>query len=171
MSRQLLILRHAKSAWNTGSPSDFERPLAKRGMEDALRIGRWMKKACSPYPEWIVSSPAFRAKQTISLVAEELDIPGRQLYWEDHIYMADVPTLLKVLSKCPSRVHTALLVGHNPGLEKLLAFLCGEKLPKPLNGKQFPTACLAHLVLPDVWGCLKPQTAHVVSLIRVQDIK
>ncbi len=30
MPRQLLILRHAKSAWDTDAPTDFERPLAKK---------------------------------------------------------------------------------------------------------------------------------------------
>ena len=40
MSRHLLILRHAKSDWDTDAATDFERPLAKRGERDAPRIGR-----------------------------------------------------------------------------------------------------------------------------------
>ena len=36
MPRHLLLLRHAKSDWNAGAASDFERPLSKRGIKDKL---------------------------------------------------------------------------------------------------------------------------------------
>ena len=42
MPRELLILRHAKSAWDTPAASDYERPLNGRGKRDAPRIGAWL---------------------------------------------------------------------------------------------------------------------------------
>ena len=67
MPRELLILRHAKSAWDTNAPSDFERPLAKRGRRAAPRVGRWLEEQ-GLIPDHVVSSPAERAKQTVIAV-------------------------------------------------------------------------------------------------------
>ncbi|QBQ56130.1 SixA phosphatase family protein [Nitrosococcus wardiae] len=172
MSRQLLILRHAKSAWDTGSPSDFERPLAKRGIREAPRVGYWMK-AHDLHPGYVVSSPALRAKQTTCMVARELNIPENKIHWDERIYKADVPLLLRVISACPALVDTLLLVGHNPGLENLLVFLCGERIAKPAEGKHFPTAALAQLKLSGDWDCLEAeaQAGQLISLIRPKDIK
>jgi len=41
MPRELLILRHAKSDWDSKAASDFDRPLARRGKQDAPKIGAW----------------------------------------------------------------------------------------------------------------------------------
>ena len=71
MSRELLILRHAKSAWDTSAATDFERPLAKRGRRDAPRVGRFLLDQ-GLIPDYVVSSPAERAKQTVIGVCEQL---------------------------------------------------------------------------------------------------
>ncbi len=57
MSRHLLLLRHAKSAWNTGAAKDFDRPLANRGERDAPTMGKWLKKQ-GLVPDTVISSPA-----------------------------------------------------------------------------------------------------------------
>ena len=41
---ELLIMRHAKSDWGVGLASDRERPLAKRGVKDAKRMGKVITK-------------------------------------------------------------------------------------------------------------------------------
>lgn len=38
---ELLIMRHAKSAWDSGD-SDFDRPLSDRGERDAPRMAAWI---------------------------------------------------------------------------------------------------------------------------------
>lgn len=165
MPCQLLILRHAESVWGAASPNDFERPLTQEGRKDALRMGDWMKTHDFS-PSCTISSPALRAKKTACKVAGKLGIPEKQIDWDKRIYGADVPALLKVLSECPVTCQSVLLVGHNPGLEELLAFLCGEEL----KGKKFPTAALAQLKLPDGWMYLMAGTAQLISLVRPQDI-
>ena len=37
-----MLLRHAKSAWDTDAPTDFDRPLAKRGRKAAKRMAQWV---------------------------------------------------------------------------------------------------------------------------------
>ena len=61
--RELLILRHAKSAWDTDAVSDFDRPLAKRGRKDAPRMGKWLRRR-RLVPGYVLSSPARRAPWT-----------------------------------------------------------------------------------------------------------
>ena len=114
-ARRLLVMRHAKSDWDSGPGSDFDRPLAKRGERDAPRMGRWLREQAL-IPDRVVSSPAVRARQTCLLVCEALAIKKGQIHWEPEIYAAEVTTLLNVLARCPEKTQRLLLVGHNPGL-------------------------------------------------------
>jgi phosphohistidine phosphatase len=164
MTRQLLILRHAKSAWDTDVPTDFDRPLTKRGKKDAPRVGNWLCRQ-QLIPDYVLSSPAKRAKKTAVKVCQILNIEKHQINWDPRIYEAPTGRLLEVLSHCPATAKIVLLVGHNPGLEMLLEYLC-ETLPAPQDGKLLPTATVAHLEMPDVWSQLSAGAARLISLTR-----
>ena len=134
--RQLVILRHAKSAWPDGVP-DRQRPLGERGRRDAPAVGRWLRAHIGRL-DAVVCSPAQRARQTWALVAAELDDPPAARF-DDDIYGAPPATLLAVVRKLPDAAGTALLVGHNPGVEELVALLSG----RPLDMKTSSVAVLA----------------------------
>lgn len=168
MSRQLLILRHAKSDWDSGTSTDFERPLAKRGQRDAPRMGRWLDEQ-GLIPDYVVSSPALRAKQTTLKVCETLKIEATRLHWEGRIYEASAGILLEVLANCPESSSVVLLVGHNPGLEMLLRYLCSD-IPIPADGKLLPTATLADVEMPDSWSRLDPGAGRLRSLTRPRSL-
>jgi phosphohistidine phosphatase len=76
MSRELLLLRHAKSDWETGALDDFDRPLAKRGRKEAPGVGEWLLRE-GLVPDLVISSPAERAKETASLVCDAMDFKKR----------------------------------------------------------------------------------------------
>jgi phosphohistidine phosphatase len=76
MSRELLVLRHAKSAWDTDAPSDFARPLSKRGRKAAPRVGRWLR-AHRLQPDLVVASTALRVRQTVHRLLPELEAASR----------------------------------------------------------------------------------------------
>jgi phosphohistidine phosphatase len=168
MSRHLLILRHAKSAWDSETATDFERPLAKRGQRDAPRMGQWLSQQ-DLIPDYVVSSPALRAKQTTLKVCEATKIDATRLHWDNRIYEASPGTLLQVLANCPESAPVVLLVGHNPGLELLLRYLCDD-IPFPADGKLLPTATLAHVAMPDDWIQLDPRVGRLRSLIRPRSL-
>jgi len=170
MSRHLLIMRHAKSAWDSGVPTDFERPLSKRGLHDAPLMGKWMDTQ-DLKPDHILSSPATRAKETASLVCESLDIPISKIEWDQQIYEADLYDLLSILKEQPADTKMLLLVGHNPGMEELVSHLCGSDIKRLPYGKLMPTAALAHLLMPDDWTTLEPNCAQLHSLTRPKDVK
>ena len=169
MPRELLLLRHAKSAWGTDAPTDFERPLAARGRRDAPRMGLWMREN-DLGPDHVVSSPAKRAQETVHLVLAELGLDGESAVTADEIYDAAVSDLLDVLADCPAERRRVLLVGHNPGLEDLVEHLAG-RVDAPAGGKVFPTAALAHLAMPDDWTRLSRGCAELKALIRPRALR
>ena len=124
LRRQLVILRHAKSAWPDGVP-DRKRPLAKRGRRDAPAVGQWLRNHVGRLDE-VVCSPAERTRQTWALVAAELDHPPA-VKFDDRIYGAPPAALLTVVRELPASADTALLVGHNPGVQNLVALLSGQE--------------------------------------------
>jgi len=165
MARHLLILRHAKSAWDTNAPTDFKRPLAKRGIRDAPRMGRRLRKQ-GLIPDYVVSSPAERARQTTVKVCKELGTKKKQIDWDKRIYAGSGRKLLKAVAKSPNKVRTVMLVGHNPGVDELLAYLCGSESKIPKYAKPIPTAAVAHLEMPTNWKNLKKGSARLVSIAR-----
>ena len=169
MHRQLLILRHAKSAWDTDAASDFDRPLAKRGRKDAPRMGKWLRKS-GLTPDYVISSPALRAQQTAIEACKAMGIDRKQIHWEPRLYGAGAATLLAVLGACPAEPATVMIVGHNPGLEMLLQHLCGGNTPVSADGKLLPTATVARLRMPEVWDNLPRGAADRVAITRPRSL-
>ena len=165
MSRELLILRHAKSDWTSGPASDFDRPLAKRGKKDAPRVGEWLYRE-GLVPDMVISSSAERARQTAVKVCKSMDFKKKNIQWDDKVYEAGVTDLLNVLARCPPEERTVLLVGHNPGLEDLVCYLAVDEVEEPSDGKLLPTAALARLEMPDDWTALEAGCAQLVSVTR-----
>jgi phosphohistidine phosphatase len=127
--KTLLLLRHAKSSWDEPSLPDFDRPLAPRGQRDAPRIGRAFAQR-GPEPELIVSSTALRARETVAAFAEAAGIKQNPEF-DGEIYGASSSALMSVIRRLPDSSRTAMLVGHNPGFEDLLARLTASRLPVP----------------------------------------
>jgi len=170
MPRELLILRHAKSAWDTGAPSDFERPLAPRGREAAPRVGRWLANQ-GLVPDYVVSSPAERARQTVEAVCAELGIGTADIEWDRRIYGGWSRTLIDVLRDSPEHAGRVLIAGHNPGLEDLLESLCRERIAMPPDGKLLPTAAVARLEIDSPWSEVQAGCAVLISLTRARQLK
>lgn len=132
--KTLLLLRHAKSDWDDSSLRDFDRPLADRGKRDAPRMGRALKER-GPAPELIVSSPAARAKATAEAAIKSGGFTA-DLQFDEGIYDASTPELLRIVRRLPDERSCVLMVGHNPGFEGLVNRLSGAQ-------EQMTTAALA----------------------------
>ncbi|WP_020666358.1 SixA phosphatase family protein [Amycolatopsis nigrescens] len=136
MTRTLVLLRHAKSAWPQDVP-DFERPLGDRGRRDAPAAGRWLREHVGPF-DLVVCSSAARARQTWGLVSAEFD-PVPEALTAQRLYGASPGELVAVARELPEQARTVLFIGHNPGLEELVALLSGT----PVTLKTSSTAVLA----------------------------
>jgi phosphohistidine phosphatase len=168
MSRELLLLRHGKSDWDT-QHGDFDRPLKDRGKRSAQRIGSWIMEN-DRLPDHVLSSPAVRAIETSRKCVKAMGLAVACIHEAEAIYEASVQQLLALLAECPPRAKRVMLVGHNPGLEELLAWLLGEALVMPADGKLMPTATLACLAMPDDWSRLESGCAGLQALIRPRSL-
>ena len=127
--KRLLILRHAKSSWNNAELSDFERPLNKRGRQAAPRMGYWIAEN-DIAPDVVICSTARRAQQTYQLVQNAVSWDVETIHTEK-LYLAPAHTYIEHLSQLADNTSTAMVIGHNPGMEELVFQLCGEYHPMP----------------------------------------
>ena len=120
--KTLTIVRHAKSSWKNTSLPDRDRPLSRRGENDAPEMARRIA-AAGIRPSLIVSSPAKRAWTTAKIIARELGYPLEFLQREDDLYLASVNKILDVLVAQDERFNNIMLFGHNPGLTDFANYL------------------------------------------------
>ena len=165
--RQLLLMRHGKSDWSV-EVSDFKRPLKKRGVKAAKKIGHWLTNQQRLRPDLIISSPAERAISTALIVSDAL--PGVELELDDRLYESDLERMLHMLSELPEDVQRPLVVGHNPGLERLLLYLCEVPADAYKDWKLLTTGTIAILELDVSWKTLSKHCAHYKKLIRGKDL-
>jgi len=145
--KTLLVLRHAKSSWEDASLSDHDRPLKRRGREDAPRVGALLHDE-ELEPGAIITSSARRAVETSKIVAAESGFEGQIIISED-LYHADPETYLEALREHGDAHGIVMVVGHNPGVEDLVEQLTGE-------WHRMPTAALAEIRLEiDAWSALR----------------
>ena len=164
MSCELLILRHGKSDWSSGT-DDFNRPLKDRGKRGAQRIGSWLQQQ-RLIPDLILCSPAERARTTAEKCCKAMGKATDIVQCDPRIYLAQRQDLMTVLQEIPPTVGRVMLVGHNPGLESLLEFLADDPIDWPEDGKLLPTATLARLQISKGWGRLQQGRGKLVEIRR-----
>ena len=147
--RELLVLRHAKSSWEEVDAADHDRKLSPRGIKAARRMGALIAER-GWLPDLILCSTARRTKETLALAREAWPsapaIPVSELAG---VYLAPASRLLDIVRRQPDDALRLMLIGHNPGLQTLVARLAGlgdKKLRAAVEIK-FPTAALARLTL------------------------
>ncbi len=165
--RELILLRHGKSDWKNNL-LDIDRPLDDRGKKAVLKMRGWLKEQ-DLLPDLILTSPAKRTLQTLNRINPDGSISSIQV---KELYLANLNTLLKVLAETPA-AERVLIIGHNPGLEQLLAFLSQAQIESnlPSDTKLFPTAALAHFIMPENWQSLSAGQGKLSQLIRPKDLK
>jgi phosphohistidine phosphatase len=134
--RTLYLLRHAKSSWKDVTLPDFDRPLKDRGRKAAKLIGRYLTRAKLSEP-LVLCSPAARTRETSEIVLKHANLRV-EVRFEERIYEASLRDLVQLVSEIPDDKQVAIMIGHNPGFEELLAYLSGE-------GRRMPTAALAKI--------------------------
>lgn len=149
---ELILLRHAEAQPAPPGGEDVVRRLSGRGEQEARAAGAWLRTH-HKRPDRILCSPSERTCATASLALASLDhVPDMQLAAE--IYNATPGELLALLDQ-HGDAHTVMLVGHNPGIERLVALLV-EGRSDEFRG--MPPAGLAVLHLD---GPLEPGNARL----------
>jgi len=159
--KSLFLLRHAKSSWSDPDLADFDRPLNPRGLDAAPFMGSVMAEK-GYNPSIILSSPAERARHTAHLTKGSGGLDAEILY-DDRIYEASPHALRQVISELSDVHDSALIVGHNPGMEGLIRYLSSEI-------EAMPTAALAIIELDlDSWRAVTDSCGRVKAIYRPKD--
>ena len=133
---QLLILRHGK-AEAKGRKRDFDRELVERGFDEARQAGKLLKKT-GHLPDIVLTSPLVRAKQTAETFCEAAGIDGPiiQPWLASGMHPETALSELKAFDEH----RRVMIVGHEPDLSDLIAWICGGNV-------DLPTGSLAALEL------------------------
>ncbi len=151
----LTLIRHAKSSWKDPTLSDFDRPLNKRGLNNAPLMGKVLRKSHAAFDR-IVSSPAERAISTARLIAAELDYPEQRIQRLEELYDASTGQLLRSIQALDDADRRVALVAHNPGLTRLCNELSGE------NIENLPTCAVATIEFElDSWSAVHRQLGRL----------
>jgi phosphohistidine phosphatase len=141
----LLILRHAKSSWESPGQDDHDRPLNDRGRRDAPRIGELLA-AEGLLPDGVLCSTACRTMETWDLLSAAAGCDVQPRYMEE-LYLAPAGDLLEQLQTMPEFCRRGMIIGHNPGVELLVAMLAGRQVT-------MPTAALVLMEIQGSWEAI-----------------
>lgn len=120
---RLLVIRHAKSAWDTDAPTDHDRPLNKRGRRDAPRIGQALAEM-GWTPELVLSSDSERTRETWKRMKVAFDGEPEVRFTRD-LYHAGIDEVVEALGQV-DQADTVAIIGHNPGWEDVVEYFGGE---------------------------------------------
>lgn len=161
---RLILVRHAKSAWDDPGLADVDRPLAPRGVAAARWIGETLG-AHGWLADRIVCSTARRTRETLELAMARLpaDSPPSDLVWSDAVYDRRDHDYLGLLAERGGDARVLMLVGHNSATERTALSLSGSG--EPIGG--FPTGGIA-VIDCDIpgWMNLVPRCGRLVHFVR-----
>ncbi len=139
---ELILLRHAQTETAASEGDDRQRALSEEGLAQARQAGQWLLgQDCKL--GLILYSPALRARQTAEAVHESM--PQSDLREVESIYDASPGELLAMLDEQPAS-DTVMIVGHNPGMERLLGLLTNGRSG---SYRGMPPASLARVSFGD----------------------
>ena len=169
--RQIFLLRHAKSSWDDPAADDFDRPLNNRGRRNARALAAHIRRS-NIHPSFILCSAARRTRETYDILSAELE--GVPVSFEAELYEAARHDLLERLRRLDDQLASVLMIGHNPGLERLATALSGghgEARPLARLAEKYPTGTLAVLEADiDQWSALRDSCCRLTGFVRPSDL-
>ena len=162
--KQIFLLRHAKSDWSTLGQQDFERPLVKRGINDALLISQYIQDKKHSV-DAVFCSSAVRTKETFDLCAHSFNFSIEKATYLDELYFVSVDKAIKLIKGLDNNLSSVLLVGHNPTMHILLEEITGKTIDS------FSTCALAQICIENSWKDLSLKNCELKSFIRPKELK
>lgn len=113
--KTLYIVRHAKSSWKYEGISDCDRPLKKRGINDAHLMSKILKEEIDR-PDVFVSSSANRALHTAIIFSNQFKYPLANLKISKSLYSFSDGYLVKTIKALDNGFDSAIIFSHNHGI-------------------------------------------------------
>lgn len=166
MARTLILMRHAKSAWDDPTQDDFDRPLNDRGRASAPAIGAWLARK-GYLPDVVVVSGARRTVETWERLAQfmpsEVTLESKRA-----LYLAEPLVILGALRQ--QSAETVMMIGHNPGFA-ILARALSWRAPEHPKFGDYPTAATAVLRFDvERWADAQEGTGELLDFAVPRDL-
>tara|TARA_B100000287_G_scaffold325530_1_gene309735 strand:- start:256 stop:750 length:495 start_codon:yes stop_codon:yes gene_type:complete len=161
--KNLFLLRHAKSSWDNAALVDFDRPLSKRGISNAIKLSKYIQKNSISF-DLVLSSPSERTQSTLDLVLSSFD-PIPTITFKESIYHASASRLSQLIKEQDDEINNLLIIGHNPGLHILTETLTNESIVK------FPTCAFVKITNFNYWKDIDAGILNLESLIIPKELK
>ena len=113
----LVLTRHAKSSWDNLNLTDHDRPLNRRGREEAKLIAKYLATYEYTY-KTILCSTSKRTSETLEIFLNYI-YKVDQVNYLSYLYHASAETIRKEITTL-DKDGTYMLLGHNPGIEGFL---------------------------------------------------
>ncbi len=124
--KELILLRHAKSAWNNNL-DDRNRPLSEKGINRIINISKVSKNIFKD-SDIIYSSPAIRALSTAIIMMNVLNISFSNIQIKENLYSFSFENILNFIKSVEDRFNRIICVGHNPAFTQVVNFLGNKKI-------------------------------------------
>jgi phosphohistidine phosphatase len=146
----LILWRHADA--EDGIIPDSERKLTAKGIKQAARMAKWLKRRL-PADAVVVASPAKRAQQTARALTPDFEVV------EEIGTSASVEDVLRACGR-PNAGRTLVVVGHQPTLGEVAAMLL-TGTPRPLSLKKGAVVWIARgtgagITRPELRAAISP---------------
>ena len=130
---KLLIVRHAAAApAGTSGIADEDRPLTARGRKRFKKAARGLAEIM-PTPDLLLVSPLLRARETAEIAGKAWGLKATP----EPLLAGGSPEALLAAVAAHSKHAAVVLVGHEPDLSRLLAYVTGglgERMPFKKGG-------------------------------------
>ncbi|MBK1636805.1 SixA phosphatase family protein [Rhodovulum adriaticum] len=167
MTLRLILIRHAKSAWDDPLQDDHDRKLNARGRDAAPKIGAWLAGQ-GYFPAEVLSSTARRTLETWDCMAPALG-EATVMRRDPGLYHASAERMLEALNGCAAS--PVLMLGHNPGIGEFAARLL-RKPPQSARFDRYPTcATLVADFEAEDWSAVSFGTGTAVTFITPKDLE
>lgn len=144
MSKSVVIIRHAKSSWDS-AVNDHQRSLNERGHTDASLVGEFVLQS-NLILDAVYCSDAKRTRQTLHILNTSIQLPPNKIQYLSRLYLADLYELVALINATDATYENIAIIGHNPGLTELYNYLGSDQL------KNLPTCSVSVVkLLVDDW--------------------
>jgi len=109
--KKIILVRHAKSDWPEET-EDFDRPLADKGLEDAMNMSRFLK-ANNISIDYLVSSPAVRALNTCKIFNQTYNL---NFDTDEKLYNPSERNFESVIYDLDNKHNSVAFFSHNNGI-------------------------------------------------------
>ncbi|MBP6603100.1 MAG: histidine phosphatase family protein [Verrucomicrobiales bacterium] len=158
--KQLLLIRHGKSDWDSPGLNDHERTLNEQGQRDVLKMAAALRQR-GVEPDLIVTSTAIRALTTARMIGDAMACPIGQIQADSDLYLASPQTILRKIQHLDEDADTVMIFGHNPGMHEAVNLLSDSTVVE-----DFPTLAVARFELSvGYWGEIEFSTGLLIERI------